>query len=127
MVERVIKLGDTRIEVWKDHVQTELKDGTVSTFWPPVEDDAFRDRAESFGYLDAMQYGIEHDICKSLLKFIAGNDNEALVDSFQYYVNTGCLQNDFLIEAFGARRLPNIAMRCIPLMRGLGPRTVRRA
>lgn len=56
-----------RVNVFADHVDTIFEDGAISSFWPfaPRSEEGikvFLDAAKEMGYVNPMQYGIEHDI-----------------------------------------------------------------
>ena len=138
---RKLIIGTVLVDVYQDHVDTWFPDGNASHFWPPVCDRAFQDTAHKMGYLNAMQYGLEHDLTHSWLAVNLGrshslvvwadahgvpqvpkqlyDDEEHLVNRMQCYLNTGIDDQDYRVlrYTFG-NRLPHLGSELWLFLRG---------
>jgi hypothetical protein len=115
---RQFKLAGARIEIHEDRIVSTYSDSAVSFFYPPTDDPEFCSHAREFGYLDAMQYGIEHDIAHHVMSAAVGlqhspviwcdahkdwklypkralDDDEHRANRFLRFINTGQLDDDF--------------------------------
>ncbi len=137
------RFGDVMVDVLDEHVLTTFADGAHSNFYPPVHDAEFCRCATQFGYVDPLQYGLEHDVTHNwlahelredaispvvwaaahggerLLPAQDYEDEEHLVNRLQFYLNTGRRDDDYnvLHHTFG-HRLPIVAMRLWRVLRG---------
>lgn len=120
------------VAVEKNYIRTVFLDGACSRFYPPVDNAEFCKCATMFGYTNAMQYGLEHDITHSWQAFYQGkpysevvwaeahgsrekpqqvyDDEEHLVNRLLKYLNTGEVDTDYevLRGTFGSK-LPDVA------------------
>jgi hypothetical protein len=125
---RLVHLAGAAVEIFPERVTSTYPDGAVSYFYPPTDDAEFCRHAREFGYVDAMQYGIEHDIAHHLLSAAvdlphspvvwceahkdwnlypkrALDDDEHRANRFLRFVNSGRLDTEFgIIEAILERR-----------------------
>ena len=126
------------VRVHADHIESRFYGGAASRFYPPIGKPEFVEHARFAGYVDPMQFGLEHDIMHHVVSTCLGWERspvvwwsargcpdepetqerrdyeEHMVVRLQRYINTGKLDEDYgLLEASFPCGLPYVVRQAI--------------
>jgi hypothetical protein len=140
---RELKFWSARVLVYPDHVESRFHESdAVSLFYPPTQKAEFVEHARYAGYVDPMQFGLEHDILHHHIAEVLGWERslvvwwdahgqpddpktkplrdyeEHLVMRLQRYINLGEKDDDYgILEMLWGTSLPDIALEALCVMR----------
>jgi hypothetical protein len=139
---RRLNFWSALVFVYHDHVESIFYEGDpVSVFYPPIEKEEFVAHARYAGYVDPMQFGLEHDVLHHHVAELLGWERshvvwwdangqpdepetkelrdyeEHIVMRLQRYINLGERDDYGVLEDLFGDKLPDIALEALCVMR----------
>lgn len=140
---RELNFWTAQVLVYPYHVESRFyEDNSVSVFYPPTQKEEFVTHARYAGYVDPIQFGLEHDILHHHVAELLGWERshvvwwdahgqpdepetkelrdyeEHIVMRLQRYINLGEKDDDYgVLEGLWGYRLPDIAADALSVMR----------
>lgn len=139
---RELNFWSARVLVYPDHVESRFyEDNSVSVFYPPTQKAEFVTHAGYAGYVDPMQFGLEHDILHHHITEVLGwgrssvvwwdahgqpdepetkelrDTEEHVVIRLQRYINLGEMDDYGVLEDLFGYKLPDVALDALCVMR----------
>lgn len=140
---RELSFWSARVLLYHDHVESRFhEDNSVSVFYPPIEKAEFVAHARYAGYVDPMQFGLEHDVLHHHVAELLGWERshvvwwdangqpgepetkdlrdyeEHVVMRLQRYINLGEKDDDYgVLEDLFGYKLPGVALDALCVVR----------